>query len=159
MNHDKKNDKSTVTYYTDGACSNGSGAFAVIGVKDNEKFMTHTHFEEATTSNRMELSAVLWVVQNLYLENMTILSDSQYTVNGFNIWRFNWKKNNWITSSGSEVLNQDLWKSLDGIATNKTFFLQWIQGHNNNYYNEEVDKLAKNKMIEGRNLSTIMKKA
>jgi ribonuclease HI len=94
----------------------------------------------------MELSAVIWVIENSYIPNMIVLSDSQYTVNGFNIWMSNWKRKNWITASGSAVLNQDLWKNFDRVAAEKQFTLQWIRGHNNNFYNDEVDRLAKNKM-------------
>lgn len=152
-----------VIYYTDGACSGGKkpkdfgndpfpspGAFAIIGTRNNEKFMTHDHYEPLTTSNRMELSAVLWVVENAYTPHMIILSDSQYVVNGFNIWMKNWKKRNWVNASGNKVLNQDLWKSLDISATNKILTLKWIRGHNNNFYNEEVDRIAKNKIITSR---------
>lgn len=147
-----------IIYYTDGACSSNAkskdipspGAYAVIGLRNNEKFIVHDHFEASTTSNRMELSAVLWVIENSYIENMLVLSDSQYVVNGFNVWLPNWKKKNWKTAHGKEVLNQDLWRSLDLVSIGKFFTLKWIRGHNNNFYNEEVDRLAKNKITNCR---------
>jgi ribonuclease HI len=144
------NKQEQVTYYTDGACSsngNKPGAFAIIGVRNNEKFMSYDHAEFSTTSNRMELSAVIYTIKHLYVENMIVLSDSKYVVDGFNIWLKSWKRKDWYTSSGSEVLNQDLWKDIDMISRNKKFSLLWIRGHNNNFFNDEVDRLAKAKII------------
>ena len=89
-----------IIFYTDGACSQNSkisekknpGAFGVIAYENSNQIITYSEFHESTTSNRMELLGVLWVIKNCNFNKLVIFSDSQYVVNGFNIWRHNWIK-------------------------------------------------------------------
>lgn len=140
-------------FYTDGACSFNDkkkispGAFAIIGYKNEIVFTKYSCFFSNTTSNRMELSAVIYTLENFYMENMIIKSDSKYVVDGFYKWRLTWKKNNWYNSKKIPVLNQDLWKKLEEVTFNKSFSLIWIKGHKEEKGNLEVDFLAK-KTIE-----------
>jgi ribonuclease HI len=142
-------------FYTDGACSQNSklsekknpGAFGVIGYKDTTQIITYSEFYESTTSNRMELLGVLWVIKNCDFNKLVIYSDSQYVVNGFNIWRHNWIKKNWRTAGNQEVLNLDIWLDLNKYSANKNIQLEWIRGHNNNYYNDLVDALARKTIL------------
>ena len=71
------------------------------------------------TSNRAELRAVL---ASLTLRNwagegfsrIVLACDSEYVVKGISDWIFEWRKNGWKTTAGSPVVNQDLWKILEG---------------------------------------------
>lgn len=144
-----------VIFYTDGACSQNSklsekknpGAFGVIAYNDSNQIISYSEFYESTTSNRMELLGVLWVIKNCNFNKLIIYSDSQYVVNGFNIWRHNWIKKNWRTANNQEVLNLDIWLDLNKYSVNKNIQLEWIRGHNNNYYNDLVDKLARKTIL------------
>ena len=144
-----------IVFYTDGACSQNSkisekknpGAFGVIAYKDSNQIINYSEFHESTTSNRMELLGVLWVIKNCNFDNLIIYSDSQYVVNGFNIWRHNWIKKNWKTASNQDVLNLDIWLDLNKYSVNKNIKLEWVRGHNDNYYNDLVDKLARKTVL------------
>lgn len=142
--------KKDINIYTDGACSHLStffGAFAVIGFVDNKEIITYSEYCGKTTSNRMELSALLWVFKNIdfNLYNIiNIFSDSRYVVEGINTWMPNWIKKNWKTAGGKDVLNVDLWMEMCALIKNKNFILTWVQAHANNVYNNKVDLLARN---------------
>lgn len=138
--------------YTDGACSGnpGPGAFGVLILNSKKEIIQrYREFTRETTSNRMELSAVLWVLQNIKADKITLYSDSSYVVKGINEWLKSWKKNYWKTTSGS-VKNLDLWQLIDRELgrTKNIYEFYWVKGHNNNYYNEEVDKLARLTIME-----------
>mmetsp|Transcript_34705 Transcript_34705/g.99891 ORF Transcript_34705/g.99891 Transcript_34705/m.99891 type:complete len:102 (-) Transcript_34705:48-353(-) len=73
-------------------------------------------------------------------------------------WLKKWKKNGWTNSSGNDVANQDLIKTLDFLmqerensswvctlcgATNGGVTLEHVPAHSNNKGNEEADLMAK----------------
>lgn len=151
-----------IVFYTDGACSQNNklfkspGAFGVMAYENNQLVLTYSEFHEPTTSNRMELLGVLWVIKNFNLLKLIIYSDSQYVVNGFNIWRHNWVKKNWKTASNQEVLNLDIWLDLHEFSKGKNIQLEWIKGHNNNYYNDLVDNLAKKTILSKTSVNIIL---
>ena len=43
-----------------------------------------------------------------------IASDSEYVVKGYCEWLAAWRRRNWRTTRGTDVLNKDLWEVLDG---------------------------------------------
>ena len=110
-----------ISVYTDGSClgnpGNGGWAFIAVG-KKNISF--RTGFEKNTTNNRMELLAAIKALEYLeQYENITINTDSNYVNQGITTWIFNWKKNNWKTSSKQSVKNKELWKRLDELNQKK----------------------------------------
>jgi ribonuclease HI len=151
--------KKDIVLYTDGACSHLStfyGAFAVIGIIDNKEIITYSEYCGKTTSNRMELSAVLWIFKNIdftIYNNISIFADSKYVVDGINNWIFNWVRKNWKTAGGKDVLNIDLWMEIDQLMKNKKFQLSWVAGHSTNIYNNRVDELARNTLKKFSNKS------
>jgi len=133
--------------YTDGACigNPGPGGYAaVILNSESEKLKKISGSAKDSTNNRMELKAVIEALKILP-KNSTIdlYSDSSYVLNGLSSWIESWKKNGWKTSSKKEVANQDLWQELDNLAANFNLNYQKVKGHSGDFYNEEVDKLAK----------------
>lgn len=133
--------------YTDGACigNPGPGGYAAVILNSNsEKLKTVSGSVKDSTNNRMELKAVIEALKILP-ENSTIelYSDSSYVLNGLSSWIKVWKKNGWQTSAKKEVANQDLWQELDNLVSNFKLSYQKVKGHSGNFYNEEVDKLAK----------------
>jgi len=133
--------------YTDGACigNPGPGGYAaVILNSESEKLKKISGSAKDSTNNRMELKAVIEALKILP-KNSTIdlYSDSSYVLNGLSSWIESWKRNGWKTSSKKEVANQDLWQELDDLAANFNLNYQKVKGHSGDFYNEEVDKLAK----------------
>jgi ribonuclease HI len=133
--------------YTDGAClgNPGPGGYAaVILNSDSQKLKTVAGSERNSTNNRMELKAVIEALKLLPKDSkIEIYSDSSYVLNGLSSWIAGWKRNGWKTSSKKEVANQDLWQELDKLTSNFDISYQKVKGHSGDFYNEEVDNLAK----------------
>jgi ribonuclease HI len=138
-------DNQSVIIYTDGACKGnpgpgGWGALLQYGEKHRELHGGEHH----TTNNRMELMAAIQGLKALKRTGrVDLYTDSQYVRKGITEWMVNWKKNGWKTSSKKEVANQDLWQELDNLASNFNLSYQKVKGHSGDFYNEEVDNLAK----------------
>lgn len=134
-----------IEIFTDGSCLGNPGAGGIgilLRYKQHEKKLYQGFFQ--TTNNRMELRAVIVALNSLKEPCSVILhSDSQYMKNGITKWIFNWKKNNWKTSSGNAVKNQDLWCSLDQAIQKHQIEWRWVKGHNGHRENEICDQLAK----------------
>jgi len=73
---------------------------------------------------------------------VNIITDSMYTINCINTWISGWKKNNWKSSTGEPVKNQDLIKKLDTMCQDRKVNFAWCKGHSNSPGNDEADKLA-----------------
>jgi ribonuclease HI len=134
-----------VTLYTDGACSGnpGVGGYgAVLIYNGHEKRLSGA--EDNTTNNRMELFAVISGLRCLKEKcEVTIYSDSAYTVNGFNNgWVYSWAKNGWKKADGKSVLNVDLWQELLELVNQHSATFVKVKGHADNEYNNICDKLA-----------------
>lgn len=134
-----------VTLYTDGACSGNPGVGgwgAVLMFKEHEKRISGAEAE--TTNNRMELFAVICGLEALKEPcEVTVYSDSAYTVNGFNNgWVYEWEKSGWKKADNKQVLNVDLWQRLLNLTkVHKVEFVK-VKGHADNEYNNICDKLA-----------------
>lgn len=86
---------------------------------------------EPKTNQRAELYAIYKGIKTVYKGNknnqvdevngvrnkvnITIYTDSEYSIKSLTIWIKNWKKNNWKASTGKDVLNQDLIVKLDTL--------------------------------------------
>lgn len=135
----------TVDIYTDGACKGNPGAggwsaILVFGGKEKELFGG----ERVTTNNRMELTAAIEGLKALKEPcKVNLYSDSQYLVNAINKgWLDSWKKKGWRKADKSPVLNDDLWKTLDGLLCTHEVEFIWVRGHDGHIYNERCDELA-----------------
>ncbi len=135
-----------IELYTDGACSGnpGVGGYgAILRYNDYEKVISGGELE--TTNNRMEVYAVIMGLLQLKEEcEVTVYSDSAYTVNAFNEhWIYGWAKSGWKKSDGKPVLNSDLWKELYTlVGRHKVKFVK-VKGHSDNELNNRCDALAR----------------
>lgn len=135
-----------VDMYTDGACSYnpGPGGYGIVLIYNGiEK--QFSGFDESTTNNRMEITAVIEGLKKLKEPcDVTIYTDSAYTMNAFDLgWLENWQQNNWRNAQKKEVLNKDLWQEL--LAQMEKHNITWVKvkGHSDNKYNNICDKLAR----------------
>ena len=134
-----------VTIYTDGACSGnpGPGGWGAILMAAGHK-KEISGGEKNTTNNRMELSAVIFALEQLNRPcEVDLYSDSAYVVNAFNQhWIAGWVKNGWRNSAKAPVANADLWKRLIELTkTHKVNFIK-VKGHADNEFNNRCDELA-----------------
>ncbi len=146
--HDMKNIPH-ITIYTDGACSGNPGPggwAALLKFGTHEKELSGSELE--TTNNRMELTAAYEALKALKEPcQIDFYTDSEYLKRGINEWMANWKRKGWKTAAKKPVKNQDLWKALDEVVQKHQVTWHWVRGHAGNRYNERVDKLARQAIL------------
>lgn len=144
------------TIYTDGACSGnpGPGGYAAAVVIEGKIYLAIRGGKKETTNNHMELMAIVRGLKhvikdpNLKGGEIIVKSDSAYCINSINNYYVNcWMKNGWKTKDGCEVKNLELWKELMDLKENnkKKWKIKFekVPGHSGVYFNEVVDKMAK----------------
>ena len=139
--------------YTDGSShpNPGPGGYGVV-VLDNDENLLYTYSKQSadTTNNREELKAILYAFLNHGVKlndwNMNVpivYSDSNYCVQTFNEWMFNWARNGWIKSDKKVPENLDLIQAYyDWYQKGYRIDLRKIKGHAGQSGNELADKLA-----------------
>lgn len=134
-----------VKIFTDGSydLSKSMGGFAFVVTQNGEEVDSYSEIVENSTSNRMELRAVIEAIKYMKGHECTIFSDSSYVVRGFNEWSKNWKKRGWKRGRNRDVLNKDLWIELDNLR-DRPFKLLKIKAHAGHEFNERADALAGN---------------
>lgn len=135
-----------VRIYTDGSCSPnpGPGSWAAIILDDREQRETLTGIEEATTNNRMELTAALKALQSLSANHrVRLFTDSRYLKDGITDWLPTWQQRDWSTITGDAVRNRDLWRALLLEVGRHQVEWNWVKGHADDPLNNEVDELAR----------------
>lgn len=139
--------------YTDGACepNPGSGGWAFVILKSDEKLEQGSGYVENTTNNRMEITAVIEGLKTLefwsHSPRVEIYSDSTYVVNTFELgWINKWMRNGWHKSKDRDsqpIKNADLWKELlMRLSKTAKFKFIHINGHCGFKWNELCDSLA-----------------
>ncbi|MDE7181575.1 MAG: ribonuclease HI [Clostridia bacterium] len=134
-----------VILYTDGACSGNPGVGgwgAVLMFNGHEKRISGA--EDATTNNRMEVTAVIEGLKCLKEPcEVDVYSDSAYTVNAFEKgWIYDWKRSGWKKADNKPVLNAELWQELLTLSQKHRLNFIKVKGHADNEYNNICDKLA-----------------
>ncbi len=136
----------TYEVYTDGACRNNQapggqlGGWACVFVDGQE----YSGANRSTTNNRMELTAAIEALKHTPSQaNVTLYSDSAYVINAFlQNWFAGWERRNWKNTKGQPVENQDLWRELRALSSQRTVHWVKVRGHAGNPLNERADALA-----------------
>lgn len=139
-----------IDIYTDGSCwpnpsSHGGWSF-VVYENGQEVHAASGKAEGSTSSNRMELTAMLRALMWLGGRSGRVYSDSRYVVDGLNLWCRSWSRRGWMrrdkdTNELQPVKNADLWEVLM-IAKMPQHAVTWIKGHAGIAGNERADQLA-----------------
>ena len=150
-----------MTIATDGAATmrkingeyvreNGGWAFAEIG-EGNSILFSSSGQKLNTTNNECELTAIKEAI--LYFEKseeneLTIFSDSAYSINCLSQWAANWEKNGWTRGKkrepieNLEIIKSTFEKIRELEQNSRIINFVKIKGHAGNFANEYVDKLA-----------------
>ena len=142
---DPNNPPVNTTIYTDGACVNNglenAAAGSGIWYGDEDPRNKSARVPLTNQSNQSgELMAILHAVKdNPPNDNLRIISDSKYAIEGLTKNAENWENRNWAGIQNGEIFKCiTAWiRSRTGITT-----LKWTRGHNGTKGNEEADKLA-----------------
>ena len=162
-------------FYTDGACSGnpGPGGFAVVRLANKDTFSEEkedrlcipfyfNQYEENTTNNRMELSAMLYALKCCAIGqsngcHFIVYSDSAYVINICNDWIWKWAANDWTRAKGKSIENLDLIKKIYEVLLELkeekySFEIKKCAGHTGILGNELADALASNNMAKFKKL-------
>lgn len=138
-----------VLLFTDGACSGnpGPGGYGGILSTPGEQTIEFGDADPSTTNNRMEMQAIIEGLEKapVSADELVILTDSNYTIQGITQWIFGWKKKGWKTAAGADVSNKDLWLRLDeAVRKHKSRKIHWqlLPGHAGIPGNERCDEIA-----------------
>jgi ribonuclease HI len=133
-----------VEIWTDGGCkpNPGPGGWAaVLRFRDTVRELSGR--EDATTNNRMELTAAAEALEALRRPcRVVVHTDSEYVRNGITRWHTGWVRRNWRNAAGDPVANMDLWRRLLAAAAQHQVDWRWVRGHAGDAMNERADKLA-----------------
>ena len=139
-----------VNIFTDGACKGnpGPGGWGAILIYDDHR-KEIKGFENNTTNNIMELTAVIEALKSLNRScDIIITTDSNYVKNGITEWIYQWIKRGWKTSDKKPVKNKDFWQALEKETKNHNIEWKWVKGHSGHPYNERADELANEAIAE-----------
>lgn len=126
------------TIYTDGAYSSkrNQGGMAFIILKDDRIITEFSKTVPNTTSNKMELGAIILALRCITkpINSITIISDSMYCIGCITL---NWKRKK----------NQKMWNTFDEEFNRvqelcDTITFKHTKGHSNDLWNNYVDRLA-----------------
>ena len=139
-----------ITIHTDGSCINNGSPFAFGGwaaILDYPQEQRRLSGKvEPTTSNRMELTAVIEALKAIRSDwadaHALVHTDSNYVARGCNEWLQGWKARGWVNAQKKPVENQDLWRELDALLMSRSVEVRWIKAHNGHPMNELADRMA-----------------
>lgn len=142
--------------YTDGCClSNGQpGARAGYGISffslpEDWDISSPLGADDIHTNQRAELTAILRAIEfvlayQIPCNKVQIFTDSQYAVDGLNIWIPKWRQNGYRLSSGKKAKNADLFQSLTlAMAMLESKGIDLFLDHIPREENRKADALAK----------------
>lgn len=111
------------------------------------------------TNQRAELTAIQRALDIAPKHrDVTIFTDSKYSIDCVTNWYRGWERNGWTNSKGKPVENVDLVKGVRAaiaereLMQKKTLFV-WVKGHQGNQGNVEADRLAVAGSRMARNVS------
>lgn len=133
---ENKPEKGEVWLYTDGSCywKDRIGGWAAILKFCDGKEVHLTDGKENTTSNRMEIYAVLKGLEfirnqnNYQVESIKLVSDSLYVLETIAYQKYH--------------MNRDLWDRVFELLKGYEIELVFVHGHTGHYYNEKCNELA-----------------
>lgn len=130
--------------HTDGGCepNPGTGGWGVVIDAAPGRKIELCGGERSTTNNRMEMTAAIVALTVLPTTcAVTIVSDSQYLINGMTKWVAGWRRNG-FKKKKAPIPNADLWRTLDTLSQGRVVGWRWVRGHNGHAANERADRLA-----------------
>jgi ribonuclease HI len=125
--------------------------------KDDERNISAPLPGIKQSSPRAELFAALKALETIHFNSKSsgqgtqevyIMTDSKYVLDGLTKWCLAWEKNGWTTLEGNPVCSEDLFKRARGMMRNLgdsriKVNIKYVPGHRGIQGNEEADKLAK----------------
>ena len=129
-------DSTELLVYTDGACfpNPGHGGWGVVMIQPAGELRKLSGSAEQTTSNRMEMTAVLMALRELSSSGVPVVvrSDSELVIKT-------------LLGKYGRHRNRELWTQIDRERSRlrlRSIRFEWVKGHAGERYNEMADRLA-----------------
>jgi len=139
-----------LSIYCDGACLNNPGksgsGLSIYSNNNKQPILLYGDYKELGTNNTAELNALykaLIIASESEATNITIFSDSQYSIDCITKWAYGWKNKSW-TKKGGEIKNLEIIKishELYDTIKNK-ITVKHVKGHSGIEGNELADRMA-----------------
>lgn len=148
---------SKMIIYTDGSCiGNGrTNAVGGIGIHFPNKELEDVSkaFRGTCTNQKTELYAILYAIKyigrsyDLGKIELTIKTDSQYSIDCITKWVYSWVKNGWMTQSGKPVANKEFIEPIYNYCEKYDIVFEHVDAHtgakdNDSKANAIADSLA-----------------
>ena len=110
----------TTYIFTDGSGKNNKTR---VGVYFGKNSLNISETISNSTNNRCELLAIMYafklilkfkaeILGSADIENIIVVSDSEYCIKSITEWMLNWANNSWKTANNKPVLNADMFKEI-----------------------------------------------
>jgi ribonuclease HI len=138
---------STLEIYCDGACSGNPGkagsGLAIYG--GGKPILLYGDYNHRGTNNTAELNALYkaLLIAKESAKEVTILSDSKYSIDCITLWAYSWKRNGW-KKKGGEIKNLDIIRLSHGLyeEIKGNITIKHVKGHSGVEGNELADRMA-----------------
>lgn len=135
------------TVYCDGSGTTGGPAGIAYVALNEDGTVYHERAlpVENATNQQAEILAAAYALHTLPAgSDITIRSDSQYVVKGWNEWLPDWIAGGWRKRSGGAPSNKAHWQRLVKARERQLKVrFEWLRGHDGDKWNERADVLAK----------------
>jgi ribonuclease HI len=127
-----------INIYTDGSCIGQKGGWAYIIINNEENIISNSgRVPKNATNNRMELTACLKAIEKIIElklngKKINIFTDSQYVITV-------------LSCKKQFTTNEDLITKIRDILHLVDLQFKWVKAHSDNFFNESVDIMARNK--------------
>ena len=131
--------------YTDGSgMTGGPAGIGFVAYVDGELLLKGNRAVAKATNHQAELRAVVFALDSIPEgQDVELLSDSKYVVDGYNTYLPKWRERGWPDSSVGSVVNRALWKQLIVAAKrHRDVRFRWTKGHDGTEGNEHAHRLA-----------------
>ncbi len=138
---------SKLEIYCDGACSGNPGrAGSGLAIYGGDKpILLYGDYNSNGTNNTAELNALYkaLLIAKESAKEVTILSDSKYSIDCITKWAYGWKRNGW-RKKGGEIKNLDIIKLSHGLyeEIKDNITIKHVKGHSGVEGNELADRMA-----------------
>ena len=141
--------ESRTVVFCDGAAKGnpGPGGWGVVIATMDGLVMELGGRAAHTTNNKMELTAAIEALNAIASTPgpVAMHTDSTYVIKGISEWIWGWRRRGWKTAEGSDVLNRELWQSLEAMVSDRekgSIAWHYVRGHSGIPGNERVDAIA-----------------
>ncbi len=131
--------------YSDGSgMTGGPAGIGFVAYVDGELLLKGNRAVASATNHQAELLAAMFALDSIPEgQDVEVISDSKYVVNGYEIYLPKWRERGWPDSGVGSVVNSALWQQLIvAVKRHRYVRFSWTKAHKGTEGNERADRLA-----------------